>query len=56
LLSLTGAGLLNPAELEHLIDRALVQIDGRIALADLRTLMEGAGYDPGAGPDGPIVH
>jgi len=56
LLSLSGAGVLNPAELEHWIDRALVQIDGRIALADLRTLMEGAGYDSGSGPDGPTVH
>jgi Smg protein len=56
LLSLSGAGLLNPVELEHLIDRALVQIDGRIALADLRTLIEGAGYDANAGPEGPTVH
>jgi uncharacterized protein Smg (DUF494 family) len=44
LLSLTGSGALNAAELEHIIERALLQIDGRIALDDLRSLMEGAGF------------
>ena len=45
------------AELEHVIERALVQIDGRIALDDLRALMEGAGYDPaGPSPDHATVH
>lgn len=44
LLALSGSGALNAAELEHIIERALVQIDGRIALDDLRSLMEGAGY------------
>jgi len=56
LISLSGAGLLSPAELEHLIDRALAQVDGRIALDDLRSIMEGAGYEPGAHTDNPIVH
>src|SRR3712207_2292214 len=49
LLSLSGAGRLSAAELEHVIDRALSQIDGRIALDDLRSLIEGAGFDE-AGP------
>jgi len=44
LLALTGAGAINAAELEHIIERALLQIDGRIALDDLRSLMEGAGF------------
>jgi uncharacterized protein Smg (DUF494 family) len=44
LLSMAGAGALNAAELEHIIERALLQIDGRIALDDLRSLMEGAGF------------
>ncbi|MEO7085298.1 MAG: DUF494 family protein [Gemmatimonadaceae bacterium] len=44
LLAMTGAGALNAAELEHIIERALLQIDGRIALDDLRSLMEGAGF------------
>src|ERR1051326_6180393 len=48
LLALSGSGALNSTELEHIIERALVQIDGRIALDDLRSLMEGAGFsEPG---------
>ena len=43
LLALSRTGAVTPAELEQLIERALVQIDGRIALDDLRTLVEGAG-------------
>lgn len=57
LLALSGAGTLNANELEHIIERALMQIDGRIALDDLRSLMEGAGYvDPSAGSDQQTVH
>jgi len=57
LLSLSGAGVLSAAELEHVIDRALSQIEGRIALDDLRSLMEGGGYDDGSGPaDHVTVH
>jgi hypothetical protein len=43
LLSLTGTGLVSAGELEHIIERALVQIDGPIALEDLRAFMEAAG-------------
>lgn len=43
-MGLTGSGALNASELEHIIERALLQIDGRIALDDLRSLMEGAGF------------
>lgn len=43
LLALARSGAVTPLELEQLIDRALVQIDGRIALDDLRALVEGAG-------------
>ncbi|HSJ64340.1 MAG TPA: DUF494 family protein [Gemmatimonadaceae bacterium] len=57
LLALTGAGLLNPAELEHVIERALTQIDGRIALDDLRALMEGAGLvDEDSPGEGTTLH
>jgi uncharacterized protein Smg (DUF494 family) len=57
LLALSGAGILNPAELEHVIERALTQIDGRIALDDLRALMEGAGLtDEGGSGDASTVH
>ena len=56
LVALRGAGVLNAAELEHLIDRAMAQIDGRIALDDLRSVMEGAGNDDGQAPDQTVVH
>ena len=46
LLALMGSGLVDGAELEQLIERALMQIDGRIALDDLRALLEGAGLVP----------
>jgi hypothetical protein len=44
-------------ELEHIIERALVQFDGRIALEDLRGLLEGSGLEDanGAG-DNQTVH
>lgn len=49
LLALSRTGALNAAELEAVIERAMAQIDGRIALDDLRALMEGAGFeDPGS--------
>jgi uncharacterized protein Smg (DUF494 family) len=57
LLALTGSGSLNAAELEHIIERALIQIDGRIALDDLRSLMEGAGFvEHGEGDQSQTVH
>jgi uncharacterized protein Smg (DUF494 family) len=43
LLALSRTGVVTPSELEQLIERALVQIEGRIALDDLRALVEGAG-------------
>jgi Smg protein len=54
LLGLGSAGVLTPPELEHLIERALMQLDGRIALDDLRTLLEGSGLDEG--PASVTVH
>ncbi len=57
LLALSGAGALNPAELEQVIERAMLQFDGRIALDDLRAMMEGAGFDdPGTAADTQTVH
>ena len=56
-MALAGAGALNPAELEQVIERAMLQFDGRIALDDLRSMMEGAGFDdPGAAADTQTVH
>jgi len=58
LLSLSGAGILNAAELEHVIERAMQHIDGRIALDDLRALLEGTGADDqgGASSETTTVH
>ena len=49
---MNGSGVLNAAELEHVIERALAQIDGHIALDDLHELMDGAGLlDDGSAGD-----
>lgn len=57
LLSLNGSGAINGPELEHIIERALLQFDGRIALEDLRGLLEGTGLeDTGPGADNAAVH
>ena len=57
LLSLSGSGAINSMELEHIIERALIQFDGRIALEDLRGLLEGSGLeDTGGQADNQIVH
>jgi hypothetical protein len=57
LLALSGSGAINPAELEQIIERALIQFDGRIALDDLRALIEGTGYSDGASAaDNQTVH
>lgn len=57
LIFLTGSGLINGAELEHIIERAMTHFDGRIALDDIRSLMEGAGLDDSSsGPDLGTVH
>jgi Smg protein len=56
LLALSRTGKVNAAELEQLIERALIQIDGRIALDDLRILTEGAGIAPPAVEARETVH
>jgi len=57
LLSLSGSGAISALELEHIIERALMQFDGRIALDDLRGLLEGTGLeDSSAGGDNTTVH
>jgi uncharacterized protein Smg (DUF494 family) len=57
LLALSGAGALDLAELEQVIERDMIQFDGRIALDDLRSMMEGPGFDdPGSAPDTQTVH
>ena len=56
LLALVRSGKVSASELEQLIERALVQIDGRIALEDLRVLVEGAGLTAPAGDAQETVH
>ena len=57
LLSLNGSGAINGVELEHIIERALMQFDGRIALDDLRGLLEGTGLEDSSGSgDNTTVH
>lgn len=58
LLNLAGTGAVNGGELEHIIERALLQIDGPIALEDLRAFMEAAGLfvRPTRDPNQQTVH
>ena len=56
LLALSRSGVVSASELEQLIERALVQIDGRIALDDLRALVEGAGLPAPASDTRETVH
>lgn len=57
LLSLSNTGLLSGPELEQVIDRAMSQLDGRIGLDELRSLLEMSGYgDASGGSDPMTVH
>jgi uncharacterized protein Smg (DUF494 family) len=59
LLALSSTGALNGPELEHVIERALTHFEGRIALEDLRALIDSGGYDdsgPGGGLEQVNVH
>lgn len=56
ILALSRSGAVTQSELEQLIERALVQIDGRIALDDLRALVEGAGLSTPASEGPETVH
>ena len=54
--ALSRLGAVSSGELEQLIERALVQIDGRIAIEDLRALIEGAGIQAPANEGRETVH
>ncbi len=56
LLSLARTGTLTASDLEQIIERALMQIEGRIALDDLRILVEGAGLAPPVRESQDTVH
>ncbi|QJR34359.1 DUF494 family protein [Gemmatimonas groenlandica] len=48
LVTLGGSGAVNLNDFEQLVERALVHIDGRINLADIRGIAEDVGFDDGA--------
>ncbi len=57
LLSLSSSGALTAPQLEHVIDRALMHFDGRIALEDIRAILDGGGLDDsGTGLEQVNVH
>jgi Smg protein len=57
LVLLGNSGMLNPLDFEQLVERALVHVDGRIALADIRAMAEESGFDdPMGGDDRSLVH
>ena len=56
LIALSRSGVISASELEQLIERALVQIDGRIALDDLRALVEVAGLHAPASDARETIH
>ena len=51
LLALRATGAVPPVAFEHLVERALMHMEGRIELADLRLMAEAAGLDAAPGPD-----
>ena len=54
MLALRGSGALDGAELEQVIERALAHFDGRIAVDELRSLLDGAGLDDGGASAGRV--
>lgn len=57
LVTLYASGGVNLNDFEHLVERALVHVDGRISLADIRALADDAGLDDGAmGGEHPLIH
>jgi uncharacterized protein Smg (DUF494 family) len=56
LLALRGSGLLSATDFETVIDRVLAQIDGRVALDDVRAILEGAGLGDDPGSSSVSVH
>ena len=57
LLSLRESGAITRVELEQVIERALSNFDGRIALEDLRILIDSSLFDDGGPPSAsPPLH
>ncbi len=45
LIMLGGSGLVSQHDFEHLVERALLHVDGRIGLAEIRAIAEDGGFD-----------
>lgn len=57
LVMLVGGGALTLHEFEQLVERALVHVDGRISLPDIRAIAEDGGFDSSAiGSDRSQIH
>ena len=56
LLALAAGGVLSTTDREHVIERALLQTDGRIGLPELRALLEGAGLEAGGSAGAMTIH
>ncbi|MBL0940265.1 MAG: DUF494 family protein [Gemmatimonadaceae bacterium] len=57
LVMLHASGAVNQNDFEQLVERALVHVDGRIGLPEIRALAEDGGYDDGAmGGERSLIH
>lgn len=57
LLTLSGSGLVSQHDFEQLVERALLHVDGRIGISEIRALADDGGYDDAAKlSDGSQVH
>ena len=56
LVGLSRSGLLDAAELEHVIDRVLTHFDGRVALTDLRLVLGDGGGESGESSPNITMH
>ena len=56
LLALRGSGLLSVTDFETVIDRVLAQIEGRVALDDVRAILDGVGLGDEPGSSSVSVH
>lgn len=48
LISLGGSGLVSQHDFEQLVERALLHVEGRIGISEIRALAEDGGYDDAA--------
>ncbi|MEO8945739.1 MAG: DUF494 family protein [Gemmatimonadaceae bacterium] len=56
LVGLSRSGVLEAAELEHVIERVLTHFDGRVALTDLRLVLGDGGSDGGESASSVTTH